>query len=117
MRVRSKTWLEINGQPFFGDGRYRLLAAVQENGSINAAAKALGISYRKAWAQLQSLEEIAPLPLLERRTGGRGGGETRLTQEALALMAKFDALRERVNNEADQSYAEYFAGENPNDDL
>jgi molybdate transport system regulatory protein len=107
-RVRSKTWLEVDGQPFLGDGRYRLLLAVQKNGSINAAAKALGISYRKAWAQLQALEEISPAPLLERRTGGLGGGETRLTEEAIGLMQKFESMREQVNIEADRIYKECF---------
>jgi molybdate transport system regulatory protein len=108
-RVRSKTWLEVDGQPFLGDGRYRLLLAVQQNGSINAAAKALGISYRKAWAQLQSLEEISPVPLLERRTGGHGGGETRLTAEAIMLIQKFDSLRKQVNSAADRIYIECFS--------
>ena len=115
LRVRSKTWLEIDGQPFLGDGRYRLLIAVRENGSINAAAKALGISYRKAWAQLQALEEISPWPILERRIGGRGGGETRLTPEALVLIKRFDTLREDVNKEADRIYAGCFPGGDPGD--
>ena len=51
LRVRSKVWLEVDGQAFLGDGRYRLLSAVQRNGSINAAARDLGISYRKVWAK------------------------------------------------------------------
>lgn len=114
-RVRSKTWLEIDGQPFIGDGRYRLLLAVQRTGSINAAARELGISYRKAWSQLQALEEISPLLLLERRTGGRGGGETRLTPQAQLLMRRFERLRRQVNQAADRIYADCFAEED-NDD-
>lgn len=115
LRVRSKTWLEIDGQPFLGDGRYRLLMAVRQNGSINAAANALGLSYRKAWAQLQALEEASPVPLLERRTGGRGGGETRLTRDAIELMERFEALRQRVNREADRIYRECFGSEDTTD--
>jgi molybdate transport system regulatory protein len=110
-RVRSKTWLEVDGQPFLGDGRYRLLMAIQRNGSINAAAKDLGISYRKAWAQLQALEEISPLPLLERRTGGRGGGETLLTTQACELIKRFEILRQQINKEADRIYVECFPEE------
>ena len=115
LRVRSKTWLEIDGQPFLGDGRHRLLVAVQQNGSINAAANALGISYRKAWAHLQALEEISPVPLLERRTGGRGGGETRLTRDAVVLIQRFEAMREQVNSEADRIYRECFKSEDSTD--
>lgn len=113
--VRSKTWLEIDGRPFLGGGRLRLLEAVQRNGSISAAARDLGISYRKAWAQLQALEEVSPLPLLERRSGGRGGGQTRLTPEALKLIERFERLRRETNKEVDRIYAECFAQQDIDD--
>lgn len=106
--VRSKVWLEFQGQPFLGDGRYRLLAAVAASGSINAAARQLGISYRKAWSQLQAMEEHAPFPLLERRSGGKGGGETLLTAEAAALLKEFRQLRDQVNRQADLCFEEHF---------
>ena len=38
LQVRSKIWLEVDGAPFLGDGRYRLLRAIERHGSINAAA-------------------------------------------------------------------------------
>jgi len=107
-RVRSKTWLEIDGQPFLGDGRFRLLSAIQRNGSINAAAKDIGISYRKAWSQLQAMEESSPFPLMYRRTGGVGGGSSHLTPETLELLKRFEKLRNQVNRKADQSFATCF---------
>jgi molybdate transport system regulatory protein len=107
-RVRSKVWLEFRGQPFLGDGRYRLLSAVEQTGSINAAAKVLGISYRKAWSQLNAMDEYAPFPLLERRTGGKGGGATHLTQAARDLLQNFEKLRESVNANADLHFEEIF---------
>jgi len=106
--VRSKVWLEFQGRPFLGDGRYRLLAAVASSGSINAAARQLGISYRKAWSQLQAMEEHAPFRLLERRSGGKGGGKTLPTEEAMALLKEFRRLRDQVNRQADLSFEEYF---------
>jgi molybdate transport system regulatory protein len=106
--VRSKVWLEFQGQPLLGDGRYRLLAAVGTSGSINAAARDLGISYRKAWSQLQAMEEHFPFPLLKRRSGGKGGGETLLTPEAVALLKKFRQLRDQVNRLADLCFEEHF---------
>lgn len=104
LRIRSKIWLEVDGQPFLGDGRYRLLAAVQRNGSINAAARELGMSYRKVWAQLQAMEESAPYPIMERRVGGKGGGASQLTNEVLELMEQFLELRNQVNKEADRCF-------------
>lgn len=111
LTVRSKVWLEVDGEPFLGDGRYRLLRAIERNGSINAAARDLGISYRKAWAQLAAMEDHAPFPLLERRTGGKAGGATLLTEEALRLLDAFGVLREAVNRDADQHFAECFDDE------
>ena len=107
-RVRSKVGLEFRGQPFLGDGRYRLLSVIEQTGSINAAAKELGISYRKAWSQLDVMEAHAPFPLLERRTGGKGGGATHLTHAARDLLQKFEKLRERVNANADLHFEEIF---------
>ncbi len=107
-RVRSKIWLEFRGRPFLGEGRFRLLAAVERSGSINAAAKDLGISYRKAWAQLKTMEEHSPFLLVERRTGGKGGGETRLTPAAVELLDHFKQLRQQVNTAADRCFEESF---------
>jgi molybdate transport system regulatory protein len=110
LRVRSKVWLEVDGEPFLGDGRYHLLRAVERNGSISAAARDLGISYRKAWAQLATMEAHAPFPLLERRTGGKAGGATRLTAAALQLLDSFGTLREAVNQAADRHFTKGFRG-------
>lgn len=111
LTVRSKVWLEVDGEPFLGDGRYRLLRAVERSGSISAAARDLGISYRKAWAQLSTMEAHAPFPLLERRTGGKAGGATLLTDETLRLLKAFGTLREAVNHDADRHFTRCFAGE------
>jgi molybdate transport system regulatory protein len=107
-QVRSKVWLEFRGQPFLGDGRFRLLAAIDRNGSINAAAKELGISYRKAWAQLEKMEEHAPFQLLDRRTGGKGGGATQLTPAARGLLQDYQDLRIQVNTAADNFFENIF---------
>lgn len=108
LRIRSKIWLEVDGQPFLGDGRYRLLSAIQEHGSINAAARHLNLSYRKVWAQLNAMEESAPFPLMERRTGGKGGGATQLTSETRKLMSHYCQMRNQINFEADRCFSETF---------
>jgi len=106
--ARSKVWLEVDGQPFLGDGRYRLLVAVNRSGSINAAARELGLSYRKIWAQLQAMEQTSPFPLLERRTGGKGGGATQLTPAAIELLEHYSRLRLQARQETDRCFEEIF---------
>lgn len=111
IRIRSKIWLEIDGQPFLGGGRLRLLRAIAATGSINAASQQLGISYRKAWSQLQEMEKHG-IPLVEREKGGSGGGRSVITPQAQELLQKFDALQNDFKQSVDDKFEEIFT---PND--
>jgi len=106
IRVRSKVWLEVDGEPLLGDGRERLLLAIRKTGSLNAAAVELGVSYRKAWSQLRQMEERAPFPLVERTKGGKGGGSTRLTADAVKLLNRFARLKDGLNALIDEKFEE-----------
>ena len=66
LRVRSKIWLEIDGKPVFGRGRDELLRLIQKTGSISAAAKEMGVPYRKAWTYIDAMEKRLGFPLVER---------------------------------------------------
>ena len=65
---------------------FALLTAVDETGSINKAASASGYSYKGAWLVLETAANLASEPLTERVTGGSGGGGSRLTPTAHALI-------------------------------
>ena len=105
LQVRSKVWLEIDGEPVLGQGREQLLRLIQATGSINAAAKEMGIPYRKAWTYLDAMERRLGYSLVSRRKGGVGGGTSLLTPEALLLLEGFDALQEGVNAFVDCRFA------------
>ena len=94
LQVRSKIWLEIEGQPVFGQGREILLRLVQKKGSINSASKSMGIPYRKAWSYIDSMEKRLGFTLVKRLKGGSGGGESTLTLEAIKLLEQFDSLQQ-----------------------
>ena len=94
LQVRSKIWLEVDGEPVFGQGREKLLRLIQATGSINAAAKDMGIPYRKAWTYVDSMEKRLGFPLVTRLKGGTGGGTSSLTAQAETLLQKFDLLRQ-----------------------
>ena len=86
-----ETRLHADGVEF--DGRdAALLRAVAGEGSLNAAASALGRSYSRAHERLGELEGAFG-PLVERTRGGAGGGGSRLTDGARALLARYDRLR------------------------
>ena len=67
--------------------RVALLEKVAELGSITAAAKAAGISYKTAWETIEALNNLSEAPVVERTVGGSGGGGTRLTEHGEKVMA------------------------------
>ncbi|WP_435104817.1 TOBE domain-containing protein [Arhodomonas sp. AD133] len=70
----------------------RLLEALDRHGSIKSAAHAAGIGYRSAWNRIERIANLSAVPLLERRTGGRHGGGTRLTDAGRQLLAAWRRL-------------------------
>lgn len=76
------------------DGRFfALLEALDATGSLRKSASAAGYSYKGAWMILEAACELANQPLLETTTGGAGGGGTRLTDAARALLQVWQELK------------------------
>jgi molybdate transport system regulatory protein len=94
MNIRHKIWLERNDKVVFGQGREKILEAIEECNSLNAAAKKLQMSYRAAWARLKASEERAGIKLVESHGMGKG---LHLTPEAKELLARFKKLENEAN--------------------
>lgn len=94
MKIDGRFWLTKEGQSFLGLGRIELLEQIDQIGSINAAAKAMKMSYKAAWERINGMNALSDQPLLERTTGGRGGGGTVLTPYARELIATFHRFNE-----------------------
>ena len=90
--IRTKVWLEVNDQRLIGEGRARLLRFIQESGSINAASKQMGISFRKAWSMVKDMEEALSLTLVDKQRGGTGGGNAVLTPAAIELLDNYEKI-------------------------
>ena len=75
-----------------GAERIALLEAIGAGGSIAAAAKAVGLSYKGAWDAVQALNNLAERPLVATRAGGRRGGFAEVTPEGEAVIAAFHAV-------------------------
>ncbi|AXO90288.1 LysR family transcriptional regulator [Pseudomonas parafulva] len=85
--------------------RIGLLQHIAEQGSITAAAKAAGISYKSAWDAIDELNNLAAQPLVERNAGGRGGGGARLSAEGervLRLYQRLQALHSEILESSDE---------------
>ena len=72
---QAALWLRIDfADGRVGPGKIALLEAIQREGSISAAARALGMSYRRAWELVVELNQTFSGPVVARLTGGAGGG-------------------------------------------
>lgn len=108
LRIKSKIWIEADGELILSDGRMALLRAIDELGSISKAARRMRMSYRAAWGKLKTTEKRMGVRLLEVKVGGRNGGGATLTRQARVLMQRYQAVKEAVNREADLVFAKAF---------
>ena len=81
--------MTVGGENLGGAGRVELLGAIAECGSITQAAKLVKMSYKAAWDAIDAMNNLAGEPLVERLTGGKGGGGTRLTPRGRQLVDNF----------------------------
>ena len=106
--IRSKIWIEADGEPVFGRGRRLLLEAIDAHNSINRAAGKVGISYRKAWGHINAMEKRLGMPLVERHTGGKNGGGSILTKEARRFLVTYTRMEEGMREAADGKFKKIF---------
>jgi molybdate transport system regulatory protein len=90
----GKLLIDTSMGNFLGDKRIMLLEAIDKNGSISQAAKAVPMSYKAAWDAVDDMNNLAPEPLVHRAAGGRHGGGTELTAFARRLIAFYRALEQ-----------------------
>jgi molybdate transport system regulatory protein len=69
-----------------GPGKIDLLEAIDTTGSISAAARELGMSYRRAWMLIETMNSCFKRPVVDAETGGKRGGGTRLTAVGKAVV-------------------------------
>jgi molybdate transport system regulatory protein len=77
-----------------GDSRVALLEAIRDHGSIQAAARVVGLSYKGAWDCVQALNNLFERPLVLAHAGGEAGGAASVTPEGDALIAAFRTVGE-----------------------
>ena len=98
--IRSKIWIaDENGKVVFGEGRYRILDAVDRLQSLQGAAQELKMSYRAVWGRIRASEERIGHTLVERE--GRGSS---LTPFARQMMSQFEKLQARIHHESDEVF-------------
>lgn len=92
--IEGSIWFQKSQGRFLGGDRIELLEKIEELGSINSAAKAVGISYKTAWHLVNMMNNLSEKPLVDRMTGGKGGGGTVLTREGKQVTEKYRIVQE-----------------------
>ena len=102
--AKSTVWLERGGTYLLGHQEAQLLEAIDRTGSIKEAARAIGLSYRTAWARIQTIESALGQPMVRSRAGGPGGGATSLTPEGRDLVRVLLEVSKKVEGRVEQEY-------------
>jgi molybdate transport system regulatory protein len=109
MNPRFNLWIEKDGAVVISRWRARLLRAIDETGSITAAAASLKVPYRRAWERVQEMERSLGEHLISTEIGGTHGGGAELTQEGKALLARFDNFARGFDEQVEARFQEHFA--------
>lgn len=86
--------------------RLKLLATIGQTGSISAAARSIGMTYKAAWDAVETMNNLAGTPLVQSQHGGRGGGGATLTATGARLvedLARLEALQAEIMALADRA--------------
>ena len=107
MKPKLRVWVTFGEDLKFGDGRARLLALIDERGSLKKAAQELEMSYRNAWGYLRDLEEGGRLRV--RRAGdGRPESGMRLTKAGKRFLERYQRFRSGLDEAARKQFDRAF---------
>ena len=101
--ARGATKLRVMFGPdiAMGPGKAELLQAIADTGSISASAKRLGMSYRRAWLMVDTMNRCFRKPVVASATGGTGGGGALVTDFGREVLARFAAMHASVDRALD----------------
>ena len=97
-RYRGLTLRVLRGRkPAIGPGKAELVERIAQTGSISAAARAMGMSYRRAWQLVEGLNKASREPVVLTAVGGKRGGGAAVTPFGLRLVRLFRAMEGRAS--------------------
>ncbi|MET0408091.1 MAG: winged helix-turn-helix domain-containing protein [Hyphomicrobium sp.] len=91
-----KIRIDFGAERYIGHGRIELLELIGQHGSIARAAKAMGMSYKRAWYLMDEFNSMFADPLIDRQHGGRGGGAAKLTPFGADLVRQYRYIEARA---------------------
>jgi molybdate transport system regulatory protein len=95
-----------------GPGKIALLERMRESGSLSQAARELGMSYRRGWQLLASLNRSFKEPLVETAVGGSGGGGSTLTPLGESMIRAYRTFENEANRRAERQFRRFATATN-----
>ena len=89
----------------FGPGKADLLEGIAATGSIAAAGRRMGMSYKRAWMLVEQMNAMFAAPLVESSRGGASGGGARLTEGGEAVLELYRAMEAKARDAGAQEIA------------
>jgi molybdate transport system regulatory protein len=86
-----------SGAPAMGPGKAELIERIAQTGSISAAARSMGMSYRRAWQLVEAINAAYREPVVTTATGGQRGGGATVTPYGKRLAAQFRAMEDKAS--------------------
>ncbi len=102
MSTRLTIWLDFDAGRRLGAGKVALLESIDETGSISAAGRVQGMSYRRAWLLVDNLNQLFALPLVSAHHGGANGGGAALTEEGRRIVALYRSAEAKMRSAAEK---------------
>ncbi|MDR3373315.1 MAG: LysR family transcriptional regulator [Ancalomicrobiaceae bacterium] len=116
--ISLRLYLSIEPETRIGPGKVRLLEEVGASGSISAAARTLGMTYRRAWELIHHMNEAFGQPIVTGTTGSLGGAE--LTDVGREIITRYREIEQQALKAAEPHLAalsgHIVAPSGPNDD-
>ena len=105
--IRITARVMAKGAGAFGPGKAALLEHIATEGSISKAAKAMDMSYSRAWQLVDSMNNSFRKPLVESSTGGRKGGGAVITRAGEEILSLYRQMEERLAADAESYFPEF----------
>lgn len=94
--LKIKLQIYCGSEIAMGPGKADLLEAIEREGSISAAGRALGMSYRRTWLLVDTMNRCWDLPLVETLQGGKQGGGARVTELGRSILGHYRMLQSEL---------------------
>jgi len=103
-RNRLSIRIDLANGDRIGPGKIALLEAIRTTGSISAAARRIGMSYRRAWLLVEEINTALKEPAIAAATGGRRGGGATVTPAGEEIITLYRAIEQSAHESAAKEF-------------